>query len=448
MEPCSQCTFLPSPALNNEVEEEKEQENIIAKLREQDIFHEESDEAIRQYCKDVNRLTPTQRQCVIDKFVAIHAIPFEQHKLTLCELLHILTFGQRVLDDYKTAGAFHLKKGVLYNRYFSQDDQPIARSLIIDPQTQHIHILSKDRKENKPTQQPKPTILHKTGSLKKVTSTISVDNNGGACIGAQSVNRDGKTISGRSTAIQRHFAGTRGIVGLQSYTTYIKNNGAEKQTFIQELYSSDLKEACITSPKDILKVASDIATGIAALHAAGYAHMDLKLENILIRHNGGTIEAGIADFDTTYNPNNEQPPEALLMPELYGTLASISPEAILDGSMNQQAKDMYAIGLILSWLLRKEFLPSEEEFAKGINIEKFCTAAQRVAEEYALSDKQKTRLINCTCRSDTPLEEKLRAVTRLLLIPDPNMRLTAQEFLDCMTCIERQNSCTSGSVQE
>ncbi|RYX99953.1 hypothetical protein EON78_02240 [bacterium] len=86
-----------------------------------------------------------------------------------------------------------------------------------------------------------------------------------------------------------------------------------------------------------------IVTGVEAIHSNGAAHLDLKLENILLDNE---FNAKIADFDMCYFPEDRR-----IMSR--GTQNYRAPEIIKGNCQNAQAADVYSLGVILFLLKTK-----------------------------------------------------------------------------------------------
>lgn len=98
------------------------------------------------------------------------------------------------------------------------------------------------------------------------------------------------------------------------------------------------------SPKEALPLALQICDGLAAAHAAGVIHRDLKPGNIfLIADRAVIIDFGLAainDFTSSLTS-----PDAII-----GTIAYLAPEQF-EGAPANFASDIYALGLILHEML-------------------------------------------------------------------------------------------------
>jgi eukaryotic-like serine/threonine-protein kinase len=115
-------------------------------------------------------------------------------------------------------------------------------------------------------------------------------------------------------------------------------------------------------PDEVLRVASEIASGLAAAHGAGLVHRDLKPDNIFLTDSGVTkiLDFGIAKLvqDETVRGAFSTATGILL-----GTAGYIAPEQIRGASVDRRA-DLFAFGAVLF-----EMLTGERAFAREHLIE-------------------------------------------------------------------------------
>lgn len=103
----------------------------------------------------------------------------------------------------------------------------------------------------------------------------------------------------------------------------------------------------------ILRVASQICRGLAAIHSVGVTHRDLKPDNIMIVD---SMRVKITDFGVARGDGSLL---TLAAEEILGTIAYLAPE-ILIGEKATPAVDYYALGAILYELLTGR-LPIEDD---------------------------------------------------------------------------------------
>jgi len=99
--------------------------------------------------------------------------------------------------------------------------------------------------------------------------------------------------------------------------------------------------------------------GLEFLHASGAAHLDIKLENLLI---GDNYILKIADFDLSYFAEDGNV-------STRGTKNFRAPELYSRNCKNPQAADVYSAGIMLFLLTTKGNLPYlEDKPSKGIDM--------------------------------------------------------------------------------
>lgn len=102
-----------------------------------------------------------------------------------------------------------------------------------------------------------------------------------------------------------------------------------------------------------------VVEGVEYLHSAGVAHLDLKLENLLI---GKNYNLKICDFDQAYLKGQE-------VIFSRGTENYRAPELYRKGCQDLQAADIYSLGIILFALKCEGILPyCENEKIQGFNM--------------------------------------------------------------------------------
>jgi len=99
--------------------------------------------------------------------------------------------------------------------------------------------------------------------------------------------------------------------------------------------------------------------GLDVLHSNGAAHLDLKLENLLLDEN---YNLKLADFDLSYMPEDK-------VVTTRGTMHFRAPELLDRSCSNPQAADIYSLGIILFLLKTGGMVPYREDGnTKGINM--------------------------------------------------------------------------------
>jgi eukaryotic-like serine/threonine-protein kinase len=98
------------------------------------------------------------------------------------------------------------------------------------------------------------------------------------------------------------------------------------------------------TPLLAMRVCAEIASALAAAHAAGLVHRDIKPANVMLGPTGAkVVDFGIAAVTAPGSSGD-------LDPELLGTPAYLAPERLLNDAV-EPASDVYALGVVLYGLL-------------------------------------------------------------------------------------------------
>jgi Flp pilus assembly protein TadD/tRNA A-37 threonylcarbamoyl transferase component Bud32 len=120
---------------------------------------------------------------------------------------------------------------------------------------------------------------------------------------------------------------------------------------MEYVHGSTLAERLETGPlpvRESLRLAREIAEGLAAAHAAGLIHRDLKAENVIITPQG---QAKILDFGLVKPVAADLQDEALTRKGvLLGTYHSMSPEQAGGGHVDERS-DLFSLGVLLYEML-------------------------------------------------------------------------------------------------
>ena len=109
---------------------------------------------------------------------------------------------------------------------------------------------------------------------------------------------------------------------------------------------------------EIVKLLSQMCSGVQAIHDAGIVHRDLKPENILLTKEG---DVKIADFGIA---RTERGPKLTEHGGVVGTIDYVSPEYMLNSHVDWRS-DIYAIGILGYEMITGESpFPAESVYAK------------------------------------------------------------------------------------
>ena len=105
-------------------------------------------------------------------------------------------------------------------------------------------------------------------------------------------------------------------------------------------------------PRDeALEIFRQMIAGIAAIHAAGIVHRDIKPTNVMLDHSGDRICVSIMDFGLARRYESET---TILKPRvLAGTPGYLAPELIM-GQRPSPATDIFALGVLLHQVITGE----------------------------------------------------------------------------------------------
>lgn len=105
---------------------------------------------------------------------------------------------------------------------------------------------------------------------------------------------------------------------------------------------SHLGQRGTLSPTEICRIGSGVAAGLAAVHAAGIVHRDVKPENVLMQDVDGVLVPKLTDFGISSLVDTERARSTMLV----GTPQYIAPE-VSEGQEVTAASDLYALGIML-----------------------------------------------------------------------------------------------------
>jgi tRNA A-37 threonylcarbamoyl transferase component Bud32 len=129
---------------------------------------------------------------------------------------------------------------------------------------------------------------------------------------------------------------------------------------LQYVSGRDLKQVIEESaplpPADAIRITREILSGLAAIHAAGIIHRDIKPQNVLIGWDG---VPRVTDFGIAYEDGQSRLAGLTSHGTTLGTPAYMAPEQAR-GEPVSAATDLYAVGVVLFEMLTGR-LPFEAE---------------------------------------------------------------------------------------
>ncbi|HLE63999.1 MAG TPA: serine/threonine-protein kinase, partial [Pyrinomonadaceae bacterium] len=172
--------------------------------------------------------------------------------------------------------------------------------------------------------------------------------------------------------------------------------------------------------REILDVAIQITSALAAAHEAGIIHRDIKPENVMLRRDGyvKVLDFGLAklidDGDSTQKTDPEAPTEVLLKTEpgrVMGTINYMSPEQARGRDIDSRS-DIFSLGVMLY-----EMVAGHRPFSGDTKSD--VLAAVLMVEPKPLSEKfpgmppELNRIVNKALRKDR--EERYQTAKELLV---------------------------------
>ena len=166
-----------------------------------------------------------------------------------------------------------------------------------------------------------------------------------------------------------------------------------------------------------------IFAGVAHIHALGWAHRDLKLENVIMYTppTDGFVDK-IIDFGFA---TAAQPCQDVL-----GTAAYVAPEVISDLTYDGWAVDMYACGVMLYVMLCGEY-PFPSRGIKGVGPDMSESSKEAIRLSRAATAMQGERWLRVV-----PVDAK--KLIGQLMHDEPTTRPTAVQALDDSTFLRRR----------
>ena len=196
-----------------------------------------------------------------------------------------------------------------------------------------------------------------------------------------------------------HIAGITAI-------RYMNSKGQIKTRYVMQRYASDAARLAESGKQaEAIQCCRDVATALAAMHAAGLVHLDVKGENVLTDGKRGCL----SDFGLLRSKGDTLP--------YQGTYYYIAPEAAESATVSSSAMDMYSFGVFLLSALDPDLYA--ESFGLWRKDQWFLTRDQHIA---FVMDIRKKIIERAKVKKDGRY-----LLIHDLLNPSPDKRPTAEE---------------------
>lgn len=138
---------------------------------------------------------------------------------------------------------------------------------------------------------------------------------------------------------------------LETQTLYGGTQELTKLTFRR--MQCDLS-TCVSTLSDAQKqsVWKQLCVGVNFMHAKRVAHLDLKLENVLVDFEGETCVVRITDFGLSMT---DLDPDQMVEACPRGTVWYVAPEVVARRAFNPFAADAYSFGILIFALFLQKF---------------------------------------------------------------------------------------------
>jgi serine/threonine-protein kinase len=170
-----------------------------------------------------------------------------------------------------------------------------------------------------------------------------------------------------------------------------------------------LRDGMTFSPKEVQRIGAELCSAVAAVHAAGLLHRDIKAQNVMLADDGRVV---LMDFGTGRDLDDSTDGH------VSGTPLYLAPE-VLAGIAASPRSDVYSIGVVLYHLLTGSYPVQGRDLAALRRAHSAQTAG-------TLPDHSRR------------IPPRLRRVIARALDPDPNQRYgTADLFAASLSALDR-----------
>lgn len=144
---------------------------------------------------------------------------------------------------------------------------------------------------------------------------------------------------------QLHHPNIRGIHELFRIRNFFRVR--EMHLLMEVVYGKSLEAERPTSVSAAVRIFRLVCEGLAAMHAAGFAHADMKPNNVIVTPRG---EVKIIDL-------GQSCPLGTIKQRIQGTPDYIAPEQVHRRPIDRRT-DIFNIGATMYWVLTKTYVPT------------------------------------------------------------------------------------------
>jgi tRNA A-37 threonylcarbamoyl transferase component Bud32 len=147
------------------------------------------------------------------------------------------------------------------------------------------------------------------------------------------------------------------------------------------------------------RIAGELLLGLRAAHDAGVLHRDFKSDNVMLRKDGGKLNALILDFGLARAAEQRLEHSSSTHRGVVGTFAYIAPEQ-LEGSPYSPASDLYSLGIVWFEMLTGQLPFASNASPARVTLDRLTLPAPPPSSKNPLVSKQLDALVlGCLRRS-------------------------------------------------
>jgi serine/threonine protein kinase/Tol biopolymer transport system component len=203
-------------------------------------------------------------------------------------------------------------------------------------------------------------------------------------------------------------------IGSEAHIHFIATEYVEGESLREHLRSQQMEL------REIIDVAIQVTSALAAAHEAGIIHRDIKPENIMLRRDGyvKVLDFGLAkltdDVDSSQKTDPEAATEVLLKTEpgrIMGTINYMSPEQARGRDVDSRS-DIFSLGVMLYEMVAGH-RPFSGDTKSDVLAAVLMVEQKPLAEKFPGMPPELNRIVNKALRKDR--EERYQTAKELLV---------------------------------